>query len=393
MQLSSLLGHTSELVRIIRKSPQPGDTLASEYFRSKKYIGATDRRFISGLVFHTLRTLVLSERVAERLDLPDVVHGAYVLRDNPESVDMSWISELPLHEQVCTQTWLLDATRERWTDDAPDVWRAMMLSAPLVLRVNLRRASRERVLQQLQLEEIKCAPGTISPAAIVVHQRVNLTQHPLYLNGIVEVQDEGSQLIGYACAPDQQMHVLDACAGAGGKALHIADLQNDRGRLVAHDIAWPRLKEISKRAARAGVRSIRVEHNVAFDKPLFDIVVVDAPCSGMGTVRRLPMVKWRLQPDVAARHGAKQLDILAQYAASVAPGGVLVYATCSILPVENEHVVSAFLETHPEFAPDDLAPVLDRMGVRIHTTGHTLQCDPLHHSTDGLFVARMRRSF
>ncbi len=392
MQLSSLLGHTSELVRIIRKSPQPGDALASEYFRSKKYIGATDRRFISGLVFYTLRTLVLAEGVAERLDLPDVVHGAYVLRDNPDSVDMAWISDLPLHEQVCTQQWLLDATRERWTDDAPEVWRAMMQSAPMVLRVNLRRASRERVMKQLQSESIDCSLGEISPAAIVVHQRVNLTQHPLYLTGIVEIQDEGSQLIGFACAPDQHWHILDACAGAGGKTLHLADLQNDHGMLIAHDIAWPRLKEVSKRAARAGVRSIRVEHNATFARPQFDMVVVDAPCSGMGTVRRLPMVKWRLQQDVAARHGAKQLDILVQYARAVAPGGVLIYATCSILPVENEHVVSAFLESHPEFVPDDLAPVWDRMGMHIQTTGHTLQCDPLHHSTDGLFVARMRRS-
>lgn len=392
MQLSSLLGHSAELVRIIRKSPQPGDTLASEYFRSKKYIGATDRRFISGLVFHTLRTLVLAERVMERHDLPDVAHGAYVLRDNPDNLDLSWIAELPLHEQVCTQEWLLDATRERWAIDAPEVWRAMMESAPMVLRVNLRRASRERVVQQLQSENIECTLGAISPSAIVVHQRVNLTQHPLYLSGIVEVQDEGSQLIGYAAAPDEHTHILDACAGAGGKTLHLADLQNDHGKLVAHDIAWPRLKEVSKRADRAGVRSIRVEHNATFDRPQFDMVVVDAPCSGMGTVRRLPMVKWRLQPDVATRHGVKQLDILSNYARAVAPGGVLIYATCSILPVENEHVVSAFLAAHPEFVADDLAPIMERMGVQIQTTGHTLQCDPLHHSTDGLFVARMRRA-
>jgi 16S rRNA (cytosine967-C5)-methyltransferase len=140
------------------------------------------------------------------------------------------------------------------------------------------------------------------------------------------------------------------------------------------------------------VRSIHVEHNATFNRPQFDMVVVDAPCSGMGTVRRLPMVKWRLQPDVAARHGAKQLDILSSYSNAVRPGGVLVYATCSILPVENEHVVAAFLAAHPEFAADDLTPIMQRMDVQIQPTGHTLQCDPLHHSTDGLFVARMRRS-
>ncbi|MFN4985513.1 MAG: RsmB/NOP family class I SAM-dependent RNA methyltransferase [Ignavibacteria bacterium] len=397
MQLSSLLGHSAELVRIIRKSPQPGDAIASEYFRSKKYIGASDRRFISGLVFHTLRTLSLSEAIQQHYALEDVVHGAHMLLEQSDQIDQAWLGTLPLHVRSCTQEWLLESTQKRWPQDAWHVWDAMKLSAPLVLRVNLRRASRDAVLKKLIEEGLNATSGELSPAAILIHQRVNLLQHPLYLNGIVEVQDEGSQLIGYACAPREDDLVFDACAGAGGKTLHIADLQNDHGRVIAHDIEWNRLKEIPKRAERAGVRSIKLETSKQRDQrglPQADIVLVDAPCSGLGTVRRLPTVKWRITSETLTRHARKQLQVLEQYAGLVAPGGILVYATCSIMPEENEGVVEQFLAAHPEFVPDPLAPCFAQHGVVIpglDDAQSTLQVDPFHHNTDGLFMARMRR--
>jgi 16S rRNA (cytosine967-C5)-methyltransferase len=396
MQVSSLLGHAAELVRIIRKSPQPGDAIASEYFRSKKYIGASDRRFISGLVFHTLRTLSLSEAIQQKHALEDVVHAAHMLMEQPEQVDPEWLEALPLHVRACTQEWLLASTAERWTQDAADVWDAMKSPAPMGLRVNLRRATRDAVLKKLIDEGINATAGALSPAAILVHQRVNLLQHPLYLNGIVEIQDEGSQLIGYACSPRENDVIFDACAGAGGKTLHLADIQNDHGRVIAHDIEWNRLKEIPKRAERAGLRSITIETSSQRNnrRPLeADIVLVDAPCSGLGTVRRLPTVKWRITPETLARHARKQLQVLEQYADIVAPGGVLVYATCSIMPEENERVVEQFLATHPEFAPDPLAPCFESHGIAISSLGKGqafLQVDPYHNGTDGLFMARMR---
>lgn len=397
MQLNSLLGHAAELVRIIRKSPQPGDAIASEYFRSKKYIGASDRRFISGLVFHTLRTLSFSEAVQLHCGLEDIVHGAHMLLEQPDQIDQAWIDSLPLHVRICTQDWLLASTQHRWPSDAWRVWDAMKSSAPLVLRVNLRRASRDAVLKKLIEEGLNATPGELSPAAILIHQRVNLLQHPLYLNGIVEVQDEGSQLIGYACAPREHDIVFDACAGAGGKTLHIADLQNDHGRVIAHDIEWNRLKEIPKRAERAGLRSIKLETSKQRDQrglPQADIVLVDAPCSGLGTVRRLPTVKWRITPETLARHARKQLQVLEQYAGLVAPGGILVYATCSIMPEENERVIEQFLSKHHDFVPDPLAPCFARHGITIPGAlgdQATLQVDPYHQNTDGLFMARMRR--
>ena len=376
MTTPSLLGHAAELVRIIRKSPQPADAIASEYMRSRKYIGASDRRFISSTVFDTLRTLSRCDLLAERNGYPDAVHACHEMREG--NADVSFLDAEPAHIRCCTQEWLLDATRERWPDDAEQVWTAMMHAAPVCLRVNLRRASRDEVLRALQAEGITAEAGRHAPGAIVLHDRVNILQHGLYTSGTVDIQDEGSQLIALACEPGPEMRVLDACAGAGGKALHLADLMQDRGQILARDIEWNRLKEIGPRAKRAGVRSITTEivrrgQPVSRQAP-FDIVLIDAPCSGMGTVRRMPMVKWRLTPEQAARHAAKQLKILAENAANVAQGGVLVYATCSILPAENEHVVRAFLEQHEEFELEAQQ-----------------QSDPYHDGTDGLYWARMRR--
>jgi len=396
MQLSSLIGHSAELVRIIRKSPQAPDSLASEFLRSKKYIGSTDRRFISGLVFHTLRTLSLSEAITERLGLEDVVHGAHILMDNAENVDLAFINELPLHVQVCTQQWLLESTRKLWPNDVHDVWRSMMQSAPLTLRVNLRRVSRASVVDKLRSENIACEEGQLSPAAIVVQQRVNLQQHALYLGGFIEVQDEGSQLVGYACAPREYDRILDACAGAGGKSLQLADLQFDKGRITAHDIEWNRLKEVPTRANRAGIRSVwasvddkRPTRRSSTEIALYDIVLVDAPCSGMGTVRRLPMAKWRINADSLKRHARKQLLVLNQYAPHVCNGGILVYSTCSILPEENQDVVDQFLRDNPSFSPDPLPIGVIPCGVE--GPQFSFQADPYHHGTDGLFMARMRK--
>lgn len=432
MQLSSLLGHASELVRIVRKSPQPPDALAADFLRARKYIGSTERRFLSELVFHTLRTVSLADDVTQRFALPDIVHGALALAlsdtmpitltEAMTAASKTTITDLDgsMQEAIvwcsahlngrasapddmsdatwsCTQAWLLDAIGS----ESVDVFRSMLGPAPLCLRVNLRHTTRDRVMRELAAMDIQTEAGRWSPAAIIIRQRVNLLQHALYLNGMIEIQDEGSQLIGYACDPHPNDDVLDACAGAGGKTVHLADLQNDSGRILAADIEAARLKEIFGRTRRAGARSVvtRLVHltrglDVSDARRGFDVVLVDAPCSGMGTVRRLPMVKWRLTPELAKRHAAKQRKILSTYARHVADDGVLVYATCSILPAENRQVVEDFLADHPEFSEEPLAPVMARHGIAVDGLDQTsgmLQVDPYHHGTDGLFMARLRK--
>lgn len=412
MTTESLLGHTREIVRIMLKRAQPADAVMSEYLRARKYIGAADRRFISGLAFHTLRILSVAQAWATKAGDDDVVRAAYAVSVGafpllplplpplrpfgaplPQLFSIrrgargeAWLNELPVEVQVCTQKWLLDETRKRWGNDAEYVWEAMMQPAPVCLRVNSRRATRDAVIAQLRLENIECEPGLHAPYAIILKHRTNMLQHELYTKGIVEIQDEGSQLVSLACNVTPDMHVLDACAGAGGKSLHLADIIDGKGLVIARDIEWMRLKQIYHRARRAGIQNVRVERvsrrpigskqhpaNAGRDET-FDVVLCDVPCSGMGTVRRMPMSKWRISPSQLQKLVKNQLNILGQNALHVSEGGALVYATCSILPSENEEVVERFINEHPSF-----------------TIEFQQQYDPHHHGTDGLFVCRMRR--
>ena len=234
MKTESLIGHASELLRIILKSREPSDRLASEYLRARKYIGAKDRRFISELVFRVQRQLSIIEAYAKDEDIEDLAEAGHEFgekRIREASHANSSIRQLANFDQVCTQEWLLEETQRRW-DDAEDVWRAMMDPAPFSLRVNTRRTTVEKVLDLLHEEGIQCEEGKLSPTAIIINERVNLTQHPLYKDGFVEIQDEGSQMIGHACQVQPGMRVLDACAGAGGKTVQLADLMNDQGAIV-----------------------------------------------------------------------------------------------------------------------------------------------------------------
>jgi 16S rRNA (cytosine967-C5)-methyltransferase len=389
MTYESLLGHASEIMRIIRKSPQPADRLMSEFLRAKRYIGARERRAISGWVFSCLRVLHQAIELSSDADA-DALQASLMI-DHADRAEIqaaiehatgtpltAHSSPLTAHSSPLTanvQSWILDSTRTRWPQDADDVWRAMTASAPVVLRVNLRHADRASVIAVLRANGIACREGAHAPAAIVLEGRVNITESALYRDGIVEVQDEGSQMIALGCDVHEGDHILDACAGAGGKTLHLADLLRDRGRIVARDIEWARLKELTPRARRAGLTCVHVQHTRDADNEQFDVVLVDAPCSGLGTARRSPMVKWRLTPELAQRHARKQFKVLTDNAPYVRDGGVLVYATCSVLPQENEEVVRAFLQQHADF-----------------TLEAEQQMDPYHHGTDGLYWARLRRA-
>ncbi len=418
MKGSSLVGHAAEALRIVWKSPQPADQVVSEYFRSKKYIGSGERRFLSELVFAALRvhslaiTIVSPTSTNEQgetqtaedhersiigtlaLSLAGLipVNLEPSLRRAAGADTDAFIATLPqlsaaqlaamhLSEDTlaCTQQWLINETRRKWPDEAVHIWKAMLAPAPLCLRVNARRATRDQVLAHLRSEGVECEAGKHAPMAIIIQQRVNLLQHPLVQSGVVDIQDEGSQLISLACEAQQGMRILDACAGAGGKSMHLADIINDQGEIIARDIEPMRLKETVTRARRAGLRSVIAEfdtHRGAAKNraDTFDVVLIDAPCTGMGTVRRIPLPKWRLSPDQLKRHTVKQLRLIQENSGKVLEGGSLVYATCSILPSENEDVVRAFLSSTSDFRLE-----------------YEAQVDPYHHGTDGLYMARLRR--
>jgi 16S rRNA (cytosine967-C5)-methyltransferase len=259
---------------------------------------------------------------------------------------------------------------------------------------------RERISDALQKNGIPSRFGNLSPAALILEERHRVTDLDLYRNGAFEVQDEGSQMIGYAASPQESARVLDACAGAGGKTLHLASLMHGAGGITASDTERKRLKELLPRAHRSGFDTIETASVKTLLERIgngtrYDTVLIDAPCSSLGTARRLPHPKWRLAPGSLDKLSQKQLEILSMYAKAVAPGGILVYATCSLLPQENSGVISRFLASNPAFAPDPLEQAFHRHGVRLPEIGpdaYSVQLTPLEHGTDGFYIARMKRS-
>jgi len=279
--------------------------------------------------------------------------------------------------------------------------QALQRPALPCLRVNTLKAHLVALLEFFHRHGIAATPTPFSPVGIRLWERVALTALAPYRDGAVEVQEEASQLVGYVVAPEPHWRIWDACAGAGGKALHLAVLQQDRGEIVASDIAPLRLRALQQRQRRAGLRSIRtllLRADSTLPKSLprsFDAVLIDAPCSGLGTLRRTPTLKWRLTPEGLQRHSQRQLSLLLRYSERVRPGGVLVYATCSLLPHENQAVIARFCRERPEFSPEPTTEILARFGITLPQctpAGEPLQLLPSVHGTDGFFIARFRRS-
>ena len=288
-------------------------------------------------------------------------------------------------------------------DDLIKLLNSFLSSAKVNLRVNLNKASSTNVIDFLKKENITASQSGIVPSAIILDSRANLNQNPLYLSGIIDIQDLGSQLISYAAAPHPQDSILDACAGAGGKSLMLAMIQNDSGSITATDIERKRLFEIPARAKRCGFKSIRHyliqtknkknTQNSPLNK-LYDIVFVDAPCSGAGTIRRMPMQKYKINEKYLAKISANQFEILTNYSKNVRPGGYLLYATCSVLPQENQNLVAQFLKHNPDFIPDPLAPALEKNNIHITSLkpeDYMLTLLPSVHQSDGFFIARLKR--
>ncbi len=268
---------------------------------------------------------------------------------------------------------------------------------PLDLRVNTMHSDRATVLAELAEIEVEASATPFSPVGIRVVGKPALQQHRLLVEGHVEVQDEGSQLLGYLVAPKRGEMVVDFCAGAGGKTLLLGALMHSTGRLYAFDVSEKRLTNLKPRLKRSGlsnVHPVRIEHeNDARIKRLagkVDRVLVDAPCSGLGTLRRNPDLKWRQSAEDIAELAVKQRNILAGAAPLLKRGGRLVYATCSILKEENESIVESFLAANPEFRLLNSQDILRAQQIEIDC-GENLQLFPHRHNTDGFFAAVLEK--
>ena len=374
-----------EVIVATRDDGPPADTMVTRYFKQRRYAGSKDRRAVRELVFRAIR------RSAER---PASGRAAILglADDEPELAQLFGEARGPEPRQPVelgaapsvVPEWL---TAELSPLVGPEEWGALLDRAPLDLRVNAIRGSREQALSQFP----DARPTPLSPWGLRLPPESRVDDQPAFASGLVEVQDEGSQLIALACAARDGETILDLCAGAGGKSLALAAAA-PRARVVATDSNRGRLSKLPPRASRAGAviepRLLNPPHELAELAELragCDLVLVDAPCSGSGTWRRNPEGRWRLTPERLERLTAVQARLLDIAAELVRPRGRLVYAVCSLLSREGAGQAAAFLSRHSSWTRQD--PAIG--GGRPDGGGRLLT--PGHDGTDGFFVAEFRR--
>ena len=414
VRANQLAGLADAIARVARLD-MPADKALSAFFRAHQAMGRHDRAFVAEGAFAYLRRKRSLEALAggtnaRRLALVVAMRElGHSLRDLDGALkrdEGAWLADVKRQPRIDDGAVGADAPDWLWTrmgevygeaERAP-LTRAWQTSAPFDLRVNVLKATRGDALAALAASGIDATPTPYAPLGIRVRGRPSLAGHRWLADGRLEVQDEGSQLIGHLVAPRRTDMVVDFCAGAGGKTLLLGALMRSQGRLYAFDASATRLANFAPRLARSGLTNVHPQA-IAHERDArvkrlagkIDRVLVDAPCTGFGTLRRNPDLKWRQQPSDVTELAAKQSRILDAAAALLKPGGRVVYATCSVLPDENDAIVDGFLAVHPEFAQKDAAAEFARAGIALDT-GPRLRVFPHRHRCDGFFAAVLERA-
>ena len=384
-RLQAAIEVLDEVIASAREDGPPADAIVTRYFKHRRYAGSKDRRAVRELVFRAIRRtaerpasgraaiLGLTEDDPELIELFGEPRGPEPRRENEGAAQAGLVPE-----------WLVPKLSPLVGESE---WSTLLERAPLDLRVNIARASRGEMLTQLAGAE----PTSLSPWGIRLPSDSRIDDHPAFQNGLVEVHDEGSQLMALACELKEGEHLLDLCAGAGGKALALAAAAPD-ATILATDSNRARLMKLGPRAERAkakiGTRLLNPpkELNELADwRGLADVVLVDAPCSGSGTWRRNPEGRWRLTLERLDRLIAVQQRLLDIAADLVKPGGTMVYAVCSLLSREGAGQIADFQARHSSWISEETGIA----GGRVDGAGRLLT--PGHDGTDGFFVARLRR--
>ncbi len=353
-----------------------------------------------GSVHHRLALLAWPGRIpADSQGLPDPVCTWLEKADQSLSDPASWAPALRHH----LPAWLAQRLQAQLQDDFDVLAETLLQPAPLDLRVNVARAKRAHVQSRLEADGYRCEATPWSPLGLRMGGKPSLKNHPLFLDGSIEVQDEGSQLLAWLLDAHRGDMVCDFCAGSGGKTLALAAAMRDQGRLYAMDTSAHRLQSLAPRLQRAGVScvypmALAHEQDERLERLIgkMDRVLVDAPCSGMGTLRRSPDLKWRHGPDDIQAFQSVQHRILVSAARLVKPGGRLIYATCSLLKEENEDVVATFGAATAGFDHLPIVDLLKSLGAADSAglcceNGQFLRLWPHRHATDGFFAAAWTR--
>ncbi|MDD2977966.1 RsmB/NOP family class I SAM-dependent RNA methyltransferase [Aquabacterium sp.] len=419
MHPNALLDLTARLVHEVLKLDAPADSIVSYFFRSHKELGQRERHALAETAYAVLRQRLLWANLAQsghgpmdrRLAILAWQGEPHVLKKAMTVDEATWVTRtqavdrhaMPDKLRHNLPDWLSNSLRAQLSDE--EFWALVdtfSAGAPLDLRVNAVKAKREAVIEALAAANIAAEPTPYSPIGIRIQGKPALQKLPLYTGGDVEVQDEGSQLLALLTGAKRGEMVVDFCAGAGGKTLALGAMMRNTGRLYAFDVSGHRLENLKPRLARSGLSNVyatQIAHEnderIKRLRGKIDRVLVDAPCSGLGTLRRNPDLKWRQSPKAVEELQVKQTAILNSAARLLKPGGRLVYATCSLMPAENEVIANAFSESHPDFVLLNAKEQLEKAGVAqaetlVTEAGH-LRLWPHRHTTDGFYAAAWER--
>jgi len=418
MHPKALINQAADLLRSVLRFDQPADAVVSAHFRKHHVLGGRERHALAETVYTVLRWRLLFQHLAQtgrgplerRLALVGWQGERRTLDAATDDAERKWLaaatsvdpSTLPAKLRHNLPDWLAGALHGQLDDTQFDLLTAALLQpAPLDLRVNSLKAKRDEVLDTLQHAGIDAATTPHSPLGLRIEGRPAVNAMPAFRDGLFEVQDEGSQLLAALVDARRGEMVVDFCAGAGGKTLAIGAAMRNTGRLYAFDTSGHRLHALKPRLARSGlsnVHTVQIAHErderIKRLAGKVDRVLVDVPCSGLGTLRRNPDLKWRQSPATVAQLRQQQQSILAGAATLIKPGGRLVYGTCSLLDLENEIVARTFSEAYPQFEvlAADQALVQARVDQPNELTqGDWLRLWPHRHRTDGFFGAVWQR--
>ena len=417
-----LLDACAELVRLTLTFEHPADAVVSRFFRDNRGLGPRERATLAETVYTVLRKKLLFDHLAPSGSGPKerrlAILGFHGPRDFLKSAlteqEKNWLdqcdainpADLMERHRHNLPEWLVQPLKDQLGDEFWPLAESMAQNAPLDLRVNVLKEKRADVQKELARAAIKSVATPYSPWGLRIEGKPALTKLDAFTRGAIEVQDEGSQLLALLLDAKRGEMVVDFCAGAGGKTLAIGATMRSTGRLYAFDVSAHRLDALKPRMARSGLSNIHPaaiaherDERIKRLAGKIDRVLVDAPCSGLGTLRRNPDLKWRQSAKAVQELVVKQAAILDSAARLLKPGGRLVYATCSILPQENEAIAEAFTAAHPDFVPLDAGEVLGQLKVEqaasLCSGGESgsrfVRLWPHRHQTDGFFAAVWQR--
>ncbi len=418
MHPNALLELSTELLHRVMQFQSPADVVVSGFFKEQRALGQRERHTLAETTYNVLRHRLLFQHLAQsgkgemerRLAILGWQGNEGFLRAAMSPVEQEWHAKVQLVDRNALPEklrhnlpeWLSELLQAQLGDQFWPLVDSLNKSAALDLRVNTFKAKRETVQAALTAAHLVSTPTPYSPWGLRLEGKPAVNKLDIFTAGDIEVQDEGSQLLALLTDAKRGEMVADFCAGAGGKTLALGASMRNTGRLYAFDTSGHRLAALKPRLARSGLSNVypvQIAHErderIKRLAGKIDRVLVDAPCSGLGTLRRNPDLKWRQSPESVVELREKQTNILASAARLLKPGGRLVYATCSLLTAENEDIALAFTTAHGgEFKPLPVAELLERAHVSQAAelvSGDFLRLWPHRHGTDGFFAAAWER--